>query len=127
VLSTADLEAMQTTVNESLPDACALVVDTLASDSAGGQTATPGSPVDVACRISPMPVTRRSTDAEVLQTGRIVSQAPWLIALPAGTTIDTRYRITSGGRAFEVVEVLAARSWELSVQVACRLVNGGAG
>src|SRR5881394_1139630 len=111
MLSAADLASMQATLTGSLPDSCTLVVDTDTSDNAGGSTATPGSPVTVACRVSPLRLTRSSKEAEIVQTGRVVEESLWTITLPAGTTIDPRYRIGHMGRTFEVVETLAPRTW----------------
>ncbi|HEY8819237.1 MAG TPA: hypothetical protein VIM25_10520 [Candidatus Limnocylindrales bacterium] len=127
MLSAEDLASMTATLTESLPDTCTLATATLASDGAGGQTATPGTPVTVACRVSPFIMTRRSGDAEVVQTGRVVSQAPWTITFPAGTVVGQRAQITHGGQTFEVLEVHSPRSWELAVRVHAELVNAGAG
>ena len=123
MLSAADVTSMQGQLTESLPDTCTIVVDTLASDGAGGQTATPGSPVTVACRISPFIMTRRSGDAEVVQTGRVVSQIPWVITLPHGTAVAPKARISQGGRTFEVLEVQSPRSWDLAVRVHAELAS----
>jgi hypothetical protein len=127
MLSVADVASMVETLTESLPDTCTLVVDTLTSDGAGGATATPGSPVTVACRVSPLRLTRSSKEAEIIQTARVTEESLWIITLPAGTVIDPRYRVNNAGRAFEVVEALAPRSWELDVRVSAKLINSGAG
>jgi hypothetical protein len=127
MLSTTDLAAMAEQLTESLPDTCTLVVDTLASDGAGGQTATPGAPVSVACRVSPLRLTRSSKEAEIVQAGRVTEESLWTITLPAGTSINPRYRIGHAGRTFEVVETLAPRTWELDVRVSAKLINSGAG
>lgn len=126
-LTAADLAGMRATLTASLPDTCTLVVDTRTSDSAGGSTSTQGSPVTVACRISPLRLTRSSKDAEIVQVGRVTEESLWTITLPTGTTIDPRYRIGNAGRTFEVVETLAPRSWELDVRVSAKLINSGAG
>lgn len=127
MLSTADLDSMTATLTGSLPDACTLVVDTLMSDGAGGATAMPGSPVSVACRVSPLRLTRSSKDGEIVQAGRVTEESLWTVTLPAGTTIDPRYRVGHAGRQFEVVEVLSPRTWEIGVRVSAKLVNSGAG
>lgn len=127
MLSAADLAGMRATLTESLPDTCTLVVDTQTSDGAGGSTPTASSPVSVACRVSPLRLTRSSKDAETIQTGRVVEESLWIVTLPTGTTIDPRYRIGHSGRTFEVVETLAPRTWELDVRVSAKLINSGAG
>ena len=127
MLSAADLSGVVSTLTASLPDTCTFVVDTLTSDGAGGHTATPSSPTTVACRVSPLRLTRSSADAELRQVGRIIEQSLWVITLPHGTTVTPLYRITNAGRDFEIVEVLSPRSWDLDVRISCRLVNEGRG
>lgn len=112
---------------ESLPDTCELVIDTLASDGAGGHTATPGTPVPVACRVSPLRLTRSSANAEVVEISRVVEQSLWLVTMPHGTAVTPAHRVTHEGRTFEVVEVLSPRSWDLAARVSVKLVNSGAG
>src|SRR3954464_1921972 len=106
MLSTADLVSMQDALTESLPDTCTLILDTLASDGAGGQTASPVTQATVACRVSPLRLTRSSKEAEIVQTGRVIEESLWIITLPAGTVVDPRYRVGHQGREFETVEVL---------------------
>lgn len=126
-LTAADLAAMQATLTGSLPDTCTLVVDTLASDHAGGQTATPGTPVTVACRVSPLRLTRSSADAEAASVGRILEQSLWIVTLPVGTVLTPEHRVTHLGRTFEVVEVLSPRTWGVDVRASCKLLNAGEG
>jgi hypothetical protein len=126
-LSPDDLAGMQATLTASLPDTCTLVVDTLTTDNAGGHTASPSSPVTVACRVSPLRLTRSSADAELLETGRVMPQSLWVITMPHGTTITPEHRVTHASRLFEVVEVLSPRSWDLDVRVSARLLNEGRG
>ena len=121
------ISGMVATLTASLPDTCTLVVDTLAYDGAGGQVATPGTPVSVACRVAPLRLTRSSKDAEVVQSGRVVEESLWIITLPSGTTVNPQYRVTHGAQTFEVVEALAPRSWEIDVRVSSKLINSGAG
>jgi len=126
-LTAADLAGMQATLTASLPDTCTLIVDTLTSDGAGGSTLTPSSPVSVACRVSPLRLTRSSKEAEIIQTGRVTEESLWIITLPAGTALDPRYRIGHSARTFEVVESLAPRTWEVDVRVSAKLINSGVG
>jgi hypothetical protein len=119
---------MQATLVESLPDTCTLILDVPSSDGAGGETTTPPvSPPAVACRVSPLRLTRSSKEGEIVEAGRVVEESLWTITLAAGTVIDPRYRIGNAGREFEVVETLAPRTWELDVRVSAKLVNRGAG
>lgn len=127
MLSAADIAGMQDTLTASLPDSCTLLLDTLTSDGAGGATASPVTVATVACRVSPLRLTRSSKEAEIVQAGRVTEESLWTITFPAGTTVDPRYRIGNAGREFEVVETLAPRTWELDVRVSAKLINSGAG
>lgn len=134
MLSTQDIDAMRSTMVESLPDVCTLVVDALSSDGAGGATATQGAAVSVACRVSPLRLTRSSANAEVIEVGRVIEQSLWLITMPYGTTITPAHRIGHNGiagdpgvRTFEVVEVLSPRSYGVDTRASCKLVNAGEG
>lgn len=127
MLSTADLEAMRSTMVESLPDVCQILGHDLVSDNAGGHTATADDPVEVACRVSPLRLTRSSAQAEVIEVERVVEQSLWLVTMPEGTAISPVDQISHGERTFEVVEVLSPRSWNLATRASCKLVNSGAG
>lgn len=127
MLSVGDLASMQATLVASLPDSCALVLDALTSDGAGGETAVAATIATVACRVSPLRLTRSSKDAEIIQTGRVTEESLWIITLPAGTELDPRFRVVHGARTFEVVESLAPRTWEVDVRVSAKLINSGAG
>ena len=126
MLSAADLAGMQATLTASLPDSCDLVLETLTSDGAGGETVGTPTTTTVACRVSPN-VSRTLRNAEISVSERVIADSPWLITLPAGTVVTEQHRIVTGGREFEVQAVFAPLSWELAVRVFCRLLNGGAG
>jgi head-tail adaptor len=117
MLSTADVDAMRATLEESLPDSCAVVRGTYASDGAGGRTQSGSSSTTVACRVSPTSLTLRN--AELITGERLTAVAPWTITLPAETDVTVSDRITSGSRTFEVAAVLDPRSWELGRRVLC--------
>lgn len=131
MLSAVDMEKMRATVDSALPDTC-LVLDTVpTSDGAGGQTygADP-TPTSYPCRIAPRLATGTGQlkDAEMDQAGRMVTQAPWLITMPAGAELHTTSVIVDeDARGFEVFAVLAPRSDELATLVLCRLINEGDG
>jgi hypothetical protein len=127
VLTAEDLAGMVDTLTDSLPDTCVLSLDVLATDHAGGQSVSSTTTTSVACRMSPLRLTRSSKEAEIVEATRVVEESLWICTLPAGTVVDPRYRITHAGRAFEVVEALAPRSWGLDVRVSTKLLNQGAG
>lgn len=131
MLTADDLAGMRETLNDSLPDACTLVLDTLTSDDAGGHTRAPEDGDTVACRITPRQAATASgqiKDSEIEAVGRVLTQAPWLITLPFGTAFDERYRIRhEDGREFETVAILGPRTWGVDIRILCRLLNAGAG
>lgn len=130
MLSVADIAGMRATVDSSLPDTCRVVSAPLVSDAAGGHTPGTETSVSYACRIAPRLATGTGQlkDAELDQAGRVITQAPWLITLPANAVVSSTHHITDGvGRDFEVFAVLAPRSNELATLVLCRLINEGAG
>lgn len=115
MLSTADLAALRAEFNQSLPDTAQVQRVTRQSDGAGGSTETWTTIATVACRVSPMgnlPVERAIAD-------RLTGVQFWAVTLPAATDITAADRIVSGGRTFEVVGVLAPRTWELARRVVC--------
>lgn len=115
MLSAADMTAMKATLDASLPDTATVYRVTRTSDGAGGSTdawAAVGSAV--ACRISP--VTR---GAELTIANRLEAVAPWVLTLPAATDVITKDQLRTSLRTFEVIAVLAARSWEISRRVIC--------
>ena len=130
MLSVDDLTGMRETLVESLDDSCQIIVSVPASDNHGGQTITPtpGSAID--CRIAPRLATGTGQlkDAETIEGGRLIEQAPWMITLPYGTDLTAADRISaSDGRVFEVFAVLDPRSYGIDTRVLCRLINQGVG
>lgn len=134
MLTAQDLVGMQATMDSSLPDICTLVVDVRTPDGGGGHTTVQGAPVSVACRVSPLRLTRSSANAEVVEVGRVIEQSLWLITMPFGTSITPSHRVGHNGiagdpgvRTFEVVEVLSPRSYGVDTRASCKLVNSGEG
>lgn len=120
-LTAADVAGMRSTLDASLPDSCAIVRDTLASDGAGGQVATPVTVATIACRIGP--VTAIARDLEAITSGEVQARGSWVVTMPAGTDVTERDRITSAGVTYEIVAVPAPRSWEIGRRVLCRVVR----
>ena len=123
MLAAAELDAMAATLEESLPDSCAIVSGATVADGAGGQIPDPAAPepATIACRVSPASELVRN--AESIEAERIASQAPWIITVPRGTVIEPEDRITTGGRSFEVAAVLGPRSYPIALRVLCREVR----
>lgn len=116
MLSAADLTAMKTTLDASLPDTATVYRLTRTSDGAGGYTeAWNAVGSAVACRISP-----GGTGAEREVASRLAAVAPWVITLPAATDVTTKDQLRTTSRTFQVLAVLAVRSWEISRRVVCQ-------
>lgn len=111
LLSDADIAAMRTTLNRTLPDTATIKRDTQVSDGAGGYTVTTATSDPVACRVAP------SNGREQTIAGRLDAVGTWTITLPANTDVTSKDRIAVGSRTFEVVLPLRPRSWELSRRV----------
>lgn len=116
MLTAAELDSMRADVNASLPDTCAVVRPSTTVDSTGALVeGVPTTVATVACRISPS----IRVPEEAIAAGRVGNVTPWNLTLPAGTDVSAGDRISSDGRAFEVVADLAPRSFEVSVRVVC--------
>ncbi len=113
MLTTAELAAMRSTLDDSLPDECTIVTSTLVTDSAGGHTTTTTS-ATVACRLSPAGAGREDTVGS-----RVTPENRWTITVPYDTTVGQAAKITVGSRTFEVVSVDVDRSWDLCKRVLC--------
>lgn len=122
MISTADLAAMRSTLDGSLPDTCQVVRRTSASDGALGTNDTwANQGAAVACRVAPASKLGVETEAELVDVLR--AETRWTITLPALTDVTERDRITSGGRTFEVVSVLGPRSLEIGRRALCLRIN----
>lgn len=115
MLSAADLRAMKATLDASLPDTATVYRVTRTSDGAGGYTdAWTAMGSAVACRISPV-----GRGVELAVANRLEAAAPWGLTLPAATDVTTKDQLRTSARTFEVIAVLAVRSWEISRRVIC--------
>lgn len=113
LLSDADIAAMRTTLNRTLPDTATIQRTTRTVDSAGGYTDAWTDFATVACRVAP------ANGREQTIAGRLDAVGTWTITLPANTDVTSKDRIAVGSRTFEVVLPLRPRSWELSRRVVC--------
>lgn len=116
MLSAADLTAMKTTLDASLPDTCTVYRLTRTSDGAGGYTeAWAATGAAVACRVSPA-----GTGAEREVAARLGAVATWMVTLPAGTDVTAKDKILTSTQTLQVEAALAPRSWEISRRVVCK-------
>ncbi|MBX6770879.1 MAG: head-tail adaptor protein [Chloroflexi bacterium] len=113
MLSTADLASMQATLTASLPDTAQVQRVARTSDGMGGFTESWSTVTTVACRVSPS----GNTTAEQVVAERVQDRVLWTLTLPAQMDVTAADRIVVGSRTFEVVGVLAPRSYELATRV----------
>lgn len=113
MLSADDLDAMRATVSQSLPDTAQVQRVTRQSDGMGGFTETWATIATVACRVSPS----GNMPAEQAIAERVQDRVLWTLTLPAATDVAAADRIVTGARTFEVIGVLAPRSYEIATRV----------
>ncbi len=114
MLSDADLAAMRSTLNSSLPDTAQVQRKSLTSDGAGGFTETWATVATMACRVAP---SGQSPQERVIAE-RLTAMSTWTVTLPAGTDVQPADRVVVGSRTFEVVAALA-RSEEIARRIVC--------
>lgn len=113
MLSAAELERMQETLNESLPDeAIILAGGSMSSDGGGNYTETFVASGTVPCRI-----VAASSQEEFASGGRMQEVSDWLVTLPSGTDLNMWDRLAIGGGTFSITAIRSPRSYELSCRV----------
>lgn len=114
VLSSGDLSRMRTQLETTLPDSGTISRRSTTDDGMGGQVETWNAVGTVSCRISPQDL---NVGYETDQGGAVTTVAQRVITLPHDTSIDAADRILSGGSTYEVKNIRAPRSYELSRRV----------
>jgi head-tail adaptor len=118
MLTDAELASMRTTTGEALPDTCVIQRGTATTDSGGGATTAWVSAGTVDCRLAP------AVGGFENETGeRITADADFILTLPQGTTIDTNYRVVTGGETYNVT-ALRDRSWPLTRRMEVKRLEG---
>ena len=112
LLSSDELEYMRTGIEGLLPGSCNILTATLASDGAGGMTASWGIVgTAVACRLDAI------RGNETIQGASVAPEHAYILTLAHDTTIDTDYRVEVGTHTFNVISVDLEKDW-----AACRRV-----
>jgi SPP1 family predicted phage head-tail adaptor len=111
-LTDAELASMRTTTGEALPDTCVIQRGTATTDSGGGATTAWVAAGTVDCRIAPA----GQQGNETATGGRITAETEFILTVPHTTTIDTAYRVVTGGETYNVT-ALRDRSWPLTRRV----------
>jgi SPP1 family predicted phage head-tail adaptor len=111
MLTDAELASMRTTTGGALPDTCVIQRGTATTDTGGGATTAWVAAGTVDCRIAPA-----QGGNETERGGRITAETEFILTLPHTATIDTNYRVVTGGETYNVT-ALRDRSWPLTRRV----------
>lgn len=110
MVSTAQLASLRTVANRELLDRCVIEQPVKTRDDSGGtSTAWQTVASNVPCRLT----AAQLTPEEQVIAEQISAITAWRIALPAGTAVESKYRIIIGGRIFEVAAALGPRTDEV--------------
>lgn len=114
-LSYTELASMRSELEAlALPSTAVLYSSSLGTVGGGGGTLTWTASATVACALAPTPA--RETP-EPLRGGRVTPDVDRTVTLPASTAISTEYRVEIDGTTFEVTDLQAPRSYEVSRRV----------
>lgn len=121
-LSAGELHSMRHTADTYLPGTAFLYPAVRTSDGQGSFTVSyPDASGTVAARLAAASDAALGSGGESVVGGRLAEVTPWVLTLPAGTTIDEGYRVSFAGSTYEVVAVLTRVPEEISRRV--RLVE----
>lgn len=111
-LGTAEISLMRDTINSALPGTAVMLTATKTGDGMGGYTWSYVASGTVDARLSP-----NGAGDETVVGDRVARVAPYILTVPAETTIDEDDRVTYDGVTYEVVDVRDRTPWELSRRV----------
>lgn len=112
-LSNRELVEMRGEVDLTLPGTAVIHTRTTATDGQGGYIQTYAASSTVDARLSPEGL--RGAEGEL--AGRVAEVSPWILTLPAETSVVETSRVVFNSQTFEVTEVLSRTPWELSKRV----------
>lgn len=112
-LSTAELVQMRHTADSYLAGTAVIHTATKTSDGQGGYTWTYAATGTVDARLSP----EMLRGAEAITGSRVAEVSPWILTVPASTSIDEDDRVVYNAVTYEVSEVLTWTPWEISRRV----------
>lgn len=119
MLSAADMALFQQTAGTTRITSCVIQRTTLASDGSGGFTNSWDTLATVNGRIYPA----MQTVQEIVAEGRIGEVVRWMIALPPGQDVTEKDRIAANGVTYEVIAVLAPRTYEIERTCQCEVIG----
>lgn len=111
-LGTAEISLMRGTIDSALPGTAVVHTATKTADEMGGFTWAYAASGTVIARLSP-----NGAADEPVVGDRVARVAPYVLTLPAETTIDEDDRVVYDGVTYEVVDVRDRTPWELSRRV----------
>jgi len=110
LLTAGELTELQNEANRLLEESCIIrVPGSPVSDGAGGWTA--GTATDSAATACSMRMPRQGNEQDVARQLSLVK--PWIIMLPAGTSVNGNYQIVIGANTYEVAGVLEGGTREI--------------
>jgi len=119
-LTTSDLEWMQDSIEELLPDTCVILTQINTSDGQGGYITTWGTAsVNEKCRIDP----GRKEMYERISGARLEPFSWWQLTLRYDATITAQSRVIVNGATYNVVNFDDNKSWQSSLRVALMKVE----
>lgn len=114
MISAGEITSIAATLTASLPGTVYLSRSTTTEDGMGGVTDVWANVGTVSARVSP-----DVRGGESIAGGEVTNASPWVVTLPAGTSILDTDRITYLAQTFQVLRTSTPRSYEACVRVEC--------
>lgn len=111
-LSANQLDNMRADVARMLPDTCVISSVGHTPDGAGGDTESLTTVATVACRVDPVSATSDRT--MVVAAMKEALDMLYQLTVPYDTDIRIGYRVTTGGKQYEIRQLSNAHSWNVS-------------
>lgn len=112
-LGAGELHQMRDVAAVTFAGTAVIQTGTRVSDGAGGGTVTWAGSGTVACHLSP----EMLRGDEAATAGRIAEASPWILTVAGTVTIAETNRVVVESVTYEVVEVMAPRTWQLTKRV----------
>lgn len=113
MLNAAELASMRATQAQALPNQATIVRRAYAPSDSGGQIEST-TLLTLPCRAA----TASAKDAALI-AGQVVEKPLWRLTFAAGADVRSDDQIRVGGRAFEVLSLLAGGDWETARVALC--------
>jgi head-tail adaptor len=118
VITASELTAMRADLTASMPGTVTVSRVTLTSDGMGGQSESWATVGTAVARVSP-----NGAGLDDIVGGEVINQTPWVVTLPAGTSVTERDRLVYEGQTFEVIRTNNPRSWDTCIRCECMEVT----